>query len=108
MKRTSLVFLPWLAAAVAACAAPVALAEPPSLQSRIDLFESCIEQAILAQRRLEPGARSADAVRGHCVAHRAALEPVLGAGARAVVDTAVSRRISTALGGADAAPSPAP
>lgn len=97
MKRTSLVVLIPVLAAHILSAAPCFAQQRATLQSRIDVFGNCIEQGILEQLRGEPAARSPGAVREACAAHRAALEPVLGAGARAAVDEAASRRLTEAL-----------
>ncbi len=107
MKRISLAVLIPILAASTFCAAPCAAQRPPPVQSLVDVFENCIEQNILAQLRLDALSRSADAVRAACAAHRAALDPVLGAGARAAVDDAAARRVTQAFSGV-AAPGAAP
>lgn len=100
MKRISLAILIPVLAATALRAAPCAAQQRgPAVQSLVDVFENCIEQNILAQLRLDAANRSADAVRAACAAHRAALDPVLGAGARAAVDDAAARRLTEALAG---------
>jgi hypothetical protein len=99
MKRISLAVLIPVLAATTLDAAPCAAQRPPAVQSLVDVFENCIEQGILAQLRQDAASRSADAVRAACAAHRAALDPVLGAGARAAVDDAAARRVTQALAG---------
>jgi hypothetical protein len=82
MKRISLAVLIPVLAATTLHAAPCAAQRPPTVQSLVDMFENCIEQGILVQVRRD-----------------AALDPLLGAGARAAVDQAAARRITQALSG---------
>lgn len=97
MKRISLASFASLIAAGLLLGAPSAGSAAPGVQSGVDVYENCIEQAILVQLRVDPANRSADAVRAACASHRAALDSLLGAGARSAVDEALSRRIAEAL-----------
>ncbi len=107
MKRISLASLPSLIVAGLLLGAPSADSAAPGVQSRVDVFVNCVEQAILVQLRMAPANRGADAVRAACASHRAALDSLLGAGALGAVDEALSRRIAEALSPA-AQSSPAP
>jgi hypothetical protein len=108
MKRISLVVLASSLAANTLFATPCVALASTEVQSHVDVFSNCVEQAVLAQLRLDPGSRSAETVRMACAAHRAALEPLLGAGARAAVDQAASRRINEVLSAAQSSGSAAP
>ena len=108
MKRTSWAFtlLPLTMAALVSCTA--ASAAPPTLQSQVDVFDSCIEQAILVQLRLDPASRSPEAVNAACATHRSALDALLGSGARVALDASVARHVADALGIAASPAPPAP
>ena len=99
MKRISLAVLIPVLAATTLHAAPCSARQSRPVQSLVDVFENCIEQGILVQMRRDAASRSADAVRLACAEHRAALDPLLGAGARAAVDQAAARRVTQALSG---------
>lgn len=108
MKRISRVLdvRPWMVAA--AFQTSMVTAAPPTLQWQVNVFESCIEQAILAQLRIDAASRSADAVRAACAAPRSALDAVLGSGARLALDTAVAAHIAEALAGSSTSAPAAP